>query len=115
MVLPTTYDPLPSSDHSPSRLFRGHRWTYRQFLGGKTRFLFLISIGLFGFFAFFPKRKQEVLAPVPDVVHEDKLPSLFPEYREAERKLPQHDRNLPFPEGETGQLTEVHAFLDREN
>jgi hypothetical protein len=41
--------------------------------------------------------RWRVLAPF----HE--MPSLYPEWREAERRLPQHNKDLPFPEGESGR------------
>lgn len=43
-----------------------------------------------------------------------RLPPLYPEYREFERHLPQHDPNLPYPEGSKGKYFLIANHCRRE-
>jgi hypothetical protein len=46
---------------------------------------------------------------VASVAEVQEIPCLYPEWREAERRLPQHNKSLPFPEGDTGKWC-CHPF-----
>lgn len=46
---------------------------------------------------------SQTASVVPTYEYEDTtLPPLYPALRDRERRLPQHDTNLPFPEGKGG-------------
>lgn len=64
--------------------------------------LVLLVVGLFVLWRFL----APLDAPTPVVPiykHENtSLPPLYPALRDYERALPQHDENLPFPEGKGG-------------
>lgn len=48
---------------------------------------------------------DEILPPpiVPEIQDTRRLPPLFPEFHQAELALPQHNPDLPYPEGRTGK------------
>jgi hypothetical protein len=98
-----SYELLPSSaDASPvgSRIKRAS-WRHYLALFLRTRALiYVLILGLLASGVAFTGIRYQIRQRRIAKLHE--MPSLYPEWREAERKLPQHDKNLPLPEGATG-------------
>lgn len=77
-VLPTSSAPTSDKSSRAGSLIT-RRWARILGIG-------LVSLVFFGFFLEFQK-------------HQTKYPPLYEEYIEYERHFPQHDPDLPFPEG----------------
>lgn len=84
----------------------------------KTLFLACISVPLllFGLYYHYHEHVEAVVQTVKEMVT-DKLPPNYERFYDMERKYPQHDITLPYPEGQYGRYLWVsnqhwgkHAF-----
>ncbi|KAH9947084.1 hypothetical protein B0H21DRAFT_740272 [Amylocystis lapponica] len=102
---------LPTSSERSRNGARSPRWLTRRYT--RIGFLAFLMLSVFALFRTLSRRDGDVYVYVDDPPEKHKLPPLYPEWHARELQLPQHNPNLPYPEGRYGKYlwipNHVHA------